>query len=191
MPGPIAAIITLLGLIPQWIVNVIRVGALYTRLRREREDLKDLGELKQIQLASLRDGTGSLLTVIPGNRLIQMALSPGQETFLRIHLRMFNGSMFRIHFDEVRCDVNMSGRPLAFQAALENHFAQVSPGEIANMYFRLPIQDTTRTSLLDAIERHNRVNWRFDFRAVYEVAGEGVKSQLSENIVHEEIPDNP
>lgn len=191
MPGPIAAIITLLGLIPQWIVNVIRAGALYTRLRREREDLKDLRELKQIQLASLRGGTGSLLALIPGNRLIQMALSSEQETFLRIHLRMFNGSMFRIQFGDVRCDVNMRGRPLAFQAVLENHFSQVSPGEIANMYFRLPIQDTTRASLLDAIERHNRVNWRLDFRAVYEVPGEGVKGQLSENIVHEEIPDNP
>ena len=165
MPTPLAAMVTFITIIPHWIVNVIRAGALYARLQKERKELRELRELKQNQLTTLRAGPGNLLAVIPGNRLIQMALSSGQETFLRIHLQIFNGSMFGIQLDDVRCDVNMSGRPLAFQAALENRASHVYPGGIANMHFRLPIQDITKALLVEAIEKHNRVKWRFDFRA--------------------------
>ena len=80
MPAPAAAIVTFITLVPPWVVNVNRAGALYTGLPMEREELKELRELKQNQLVTQRAGSGNPLAGIPGIRLSPMAGSACSHT---------------------------------------------------------------------------------------------------------------
>lgn len=188
MSAAFSILFSLVTSLPVYLIKFIRVNYHLVRLQQERAEIKDIRELRNQELESLRYGSSNLLSVFLGSSPIQFAIAEGQENYLRIRCRLFNGSCFRIAFDDTKCDVNLNGRLLAFNAVVENSFSSLNPGQIGEIHFRLPIQEATTNTLRKAVSDRNELKWRFEFRSKYEIAAENVGGDLSENLVLDEIP---
>ena len=132
------------------------------RLQAERNQLLDLRQLSELQLADLRHGGPRFLHLTLDSLHYQLE---SLEPYVRVTLRLFNGTVFSLDMRDAQLGTQLGGHPVLGRPVLTSNAGWISPGFTGAFVFNQPLQPETTTMLGQAMTNHRKMSWTFRFSA--------------------------
>ena len=185
-----STILAILSLPFEWLWNVMKAGQLRIRWERKYNALERLETLGESQLRALTqegDGTG-LVGVYLDDVVVNIGRAQA-EPYVAVNLRLFNGSVYSLQFDEPKLTSQLDGDRLPLVSSLEGRSRHVAPGNLRVMHFIQPIQNETAERIRRVVEGHNQVIWEFKLESEFLIVEAEARGWINSRILRKlEIP---